>query len=270
MAKMFTSGNDYEGLMGRHSRKLAPLFADFVQIRDQGSLLDIGCGTGSLTQVLAERTHAAKIVGIDPNQPFVDHARARFSHDKRITIDQGSAVALPYADKSFDQSMSLLVLMFIADADKAVTEMKRVTKPGGTVAACVWHREGHIMSSTYWEEAVKLDPSAEGSAEKLSTPYYEGKLADQWRKHGFKDVVETPITIQMEFKSFDDYWNPLLTGTGPAGVYTVGLPEDKREKLRLALKKRHLENRADSPYSLPERRKWSSSCPNPRRWVSLH
>ena len=140
MAKMFTSGEDYEGLMGRHSRKLAPLFADFVQIRDQGSLLDIGCGTGSLTQGLAERTHAAMIVGIDPTRPFVDHARARFSRDERISIDHGSALELIYPDKSFDQSMSLLVLMFIADADKAVTEMKRVTKPGGTVAACVWDR----------------------------------------------------------------------------------------------------------------------------------
>ncbi len=253
MTKMFTGGEDYEGLMGRHSRKLAPLFADFVQIRDRGSLLDIGCGTGSLTQVLAERTQAAKIVGIDSSQPFVDHARARFSHDKRITIDQGSAVALAYADKSFDLSMSLLVLMFIADADKAVAEMKRVTKPGGMAAACVWHREGHVMSAIYWEEAIKLDPAAEASAEKLSTPYYEGKLTDQWRKQGLKDVVEIPITIQMEFKSFDDYWNPLLTGTGPAGVYTVELPEDKREKLRLALKKRHLENRADGAYSLPAR-----------------
>ena len=108
-----------------------------------------------------------------------------------------------------------------------------------------------MMSATYWEEAIKLDPAAEASAEKLATLYQEGQLAEQWRKHGFKDVVETPITIQMEFKSFDDYWNPLLTGTGPAGVYTVELPAQQREHLRSALKKRHLGDRADGPYALP-------------------
>ena len=253
MATMFSSGDGYEEMMGRHSKKLAPLFVDFAQVRDKGALLDVGCGTGSLTQVLAERTHDARIVGIDPSKSFVDHACHRFSNDKRISIDHGSAVALPYPEKSFDQSFSLLVLMFIADVDKAIAEMKRVTKPRGTVAACVWDKEGMKMGAMFWEVAIKLDPAANASAERSAVLYHEGKLTEQWKNNGLTDVVEMPIDILMEYKSFEEYWKPQLAGVGPTGAYMDKLPAEQIEKLRIALKKRHLGDRADGPYSLPAR-----------------
>lgn len=253
MATMFSSGDGYEEMMGRHSKKLAPLFADFAQVQDKGKLLDVGCGTGSLTQVLADRTKDAKIVGIDPSKPFVDHASGRFSNNQRISIDHGSATALPYPGGSFDQSLSLLVLMFIADVDKAISEMKRVTKPDGTVAACVWEKEGMKMGAIFWEVAIKVDPAAKASAEKMAVLYSAGMLSDQWRRNGLTNIVETPIDIQMEYKSFNEYWKPQLAGVGPTGAYMNELSPEHKERLRLALMERHLEGRPDGPYILPAR-----------------
>ena len=253
MATMFSSGDGYEEMMGRHSKKLAPMFADFAQVRDKGALLDVGCGTGSFTQVSADQTRDAMIVGIDPSKSFVDHACRRFSNDKRISIDHGSALTLPYLEKSFDQSFSLLVLMFIAEVNKAIAEMKRVTKPGGTVAACVWDRAGMKMGSLFWEAAIELDPTADASSERSAVLYHEGKLTEQWRENGLTDVVETPIDIHMDYKSFDEYWKPQLAGVGPTGAYMDKLSGEQIEKLRVVLKKKHLGDQVDGPYSLPAR-----------------
>ncbi len=251
MARMFSSGEGYEGMMGRHSRKLAPLFADFAQVRDAGSLLDMGCGTGSLTQVLADRTRAAKVVGVDPSSGFVDFARDRFSSNKRVSVDQGSAVELPYPDRSFDQAVSLLVLMFIPDVDKAVREMRRVTKAGGTVAACVWDNVGMRMGSIMREEATKLDPAAAAKGERIAQHFGVGDLSALWRKNGMESIVEAPLEIRMEFSSFYEYWTAMLAGGGPNTAYLEELPGEQKERLRLALKKRHLGDRPDGPYSLP-------------------
>jgi ubiquinone/menaquinone biosynthesis C-methylase UbiE len=190
MAKTFSSGEGYEGMMGRHSRKLAPLFADFAVVRDRGSILDVGCGTGSLTQVLVERTHEARIVGVDPSKGFVEHAGKRFAGNSRVTIEEGSATALPHAAKSFNQTLTLLVLMFIADAEKALSELVRVTRPRGTVAACVWHQTGMQMGTLFREEALKLDP--EGGRDKFggsAHPYDTGQLTHECHEQLARAVV---------------------------------------------------------------------------------
>jgi ubiquinone/menaquinone biosynthesis C-methylase UbiE len=128
----------YELSMGRWSRRLAGPFLDFAAIGAVGRVLDVGCGTGSLTSALAEFAPDAEIVGIDHSQAYVDHARSKAPEAVRLKFEQGDAATLPYADGAFDAVLSMLVLNFVPDAEKAASEMARVAKPGGVVAACVW------------------------------------------------------------------------------------------------------------------------------------
>jgi hypothetical protein len=121
------------------------------------------------------------------------------------------------------------------------------------VAACVWEKQGMKMGAIFWEVAIEIDPAAKASSEKMAVLYNEGMLADQWRRNGLADVVETRLDIQMEFTSFDEYWTPQLAGVGPTGAYMNDLSPEHKELLRVGLMKRHLGDRADGPFTLPAR-----------------
>jgi SAM-dependent methyltransferase len=212
-------------------------------------VLDVGCGTGSLVRTLAELDPGFQIVGIDPAWPFIEYARTRFS-DPRIAFERASALDLPYPPGSFDHTLSLLVLMFVPAPEKAAAEMRRVTRPGGTVAACTWDRDGLEMTSVFWEEAVRMDPAAEVRAERPRHSNRPGQLAALWRAARLDGIEETALEIRTDFASFDDYWQPYLKGVAPPGVYVASLAADQRETLRRALRLRLLGDRPDGPFSL--------------------
>ncbi|GEM_PF-1563696 len=199
MADMFANALAYEDMMGRWSARLAPLFADFAQIKDGGRVLDVGCGTGSLVRTVAAMAPRSEIVGFDPAQPFIDYARAQFA-DSRISFDRANAMDLPYPAASFDYAVSLLVLMFIPQPEKAASEMRRVTRAGGTVAAYTWDRDGLEMTSAFWEEAAKMDPNAEARSERPRHSNREGQLAALWHKAGLEriDGLHTQVDIGIE------------------------------------------------------------------------
>jgi SAM-dependent methyltransferase len=145
----------------------------------------------------------------------------------------GDAQALPYPLASFDSALSLLVFQFIPDADKAARELRRVTRPGGTVAACTWDRHGLEMSALFWDVAGALDPDA--AAKRPERLNRAGQLGELWRAAGLREVEERALEISMDFGSFDDYWKPLEKGVGPQGVYLVALAPERRKALRHAL-----------------------------------
>jgi SAM-dependent methyltransferase len=253
VSEMFSNASSYESYMGRWSAKLAPLFAKFAGIRDGERLLDVGCGTGALIQTVVALTRPREVVGIDPVPGFITYARQRFT-GAGIAFDRASAFELPYSEGSFDRALSMLVFHLIAAPDKALREMRRVTKAGGTVAACTWDGAGAMeLSRIFWTEAIKLDPAAEAHAERTRSCNLEGQLSELWKTAGLKDVQETAIDIRMDFISFDDYWLPYLGGVGPTGAYVASLSDEARNTLREQLRNRVLSGKSDGAFALAAR-----------------
>ena len=248
----FSGGAEaYERLMGRWSRRLAGPFIDFVGVRDGDAVLDVGCGTGSLTLAVAARAKVATTTGIDLSEAYIAFARGR-ADDSRITFDAGDACALPYPDGAFDCVMSMLVLNFVPDAAAAAAEMVRVARSGGTVAAAIWDlRGGFPATQMFWHTAAVMDPAAaEARARYYSAPYTRpGELAVAWTGFGLREVVQDQVTIRMDFDCFDDYWRPFLSKTGPAGTYLATLPAVQMSALQSFLRAAYEVGDPDGPRS---------------------
>ncbi len=250
---MFSAADAYERFMGRWSRQLAPLLVKFAAVRDGDAVLDVGSGTGALATAVAAVAPSSRIIGVDPAESYVAFARARHAGD-RIQFEVGDGQQLRFADGSFDRTLSLLVLNFIPDPAKALDEMIRVTRRGGTVAGAVWdYGQGMEMLRVFWDEAVALNPAADARDERRMPLSRQGELAALWREHGLGDVLEEALTIRTPFASFDDYWSPFLDKQGPAGDYVATLAAVERDRLRARLRTRLLGDRPDGPIVLSAR-----------------
>jgi SAM-dependent methyltransferase len=251
MSDNFSNTVAYENLVGRWSAPLARLFLDFVGVSDGERALDVGCGTGALSRALAAASRS-EVVGVDPSEPFIEYGRAH-NGDSRITYDLGDAMELPYPDAAFGQSLSMLVFHFISDREKAAGEMRRVTRPGGTVAACTWDAEGGFeFNRAFWGEAYKLDP-AEKERRGASRLFRRGQFTGLWDAAGLENVEEAALEFRMEFTSFDDYWLPFLPGVSPLAAYVKSLSPGGRDALREALRMRFLPGGVEGPFTLGAR-----------------
>ena len=251
-AKMFSAGAGYERFMGRWSRLLAPQFVAFAGVKDGARMLDVGTGTGSLAAAMEKAGPAVQVVGIDPSEGFIAYARKNAG--PRARFEAGDAQGLRFADASFDGALALLVLNFVPDHAKAIAEMRRVTRPGGTVGACVWDYDaGMQMLRYFWDEAIAMDPAMEAKDERHMKLSRQGQLGDLWRKAGLVNVEERPLTIDQNYSSFHDYWESFLGGAGPGGAYVVSLPEGKRRELEKRMRARLLPGGQDGPFTLKAR-----------------
>jgi SAM-dependent methyltransferase len=237
---IFSEAEAYERFMGRWSRRLAPLLVGFAGVHDGDTVLDVGSGTGALTAALAKTAPSSRIFGIDPAGSYVALARAHHG-STLISFEIGDAQQMRFDTATFDRTLSLLVVNFIPDVRKAMGEMKRVTKPKGTIAAAVWdYGEGMEMLRVFWDEAVALMPASAAKDERNMPLCRRGDLARLWREQGLQDVVEEGLTIETRFGSFDDFWTPFLEKQGPAGAYVASLSAADREALRQRLRRRLL------------------------------
>ena len=250
---MFSDSDKYDRLMGRWSRRLAPLFTQFAHVEDGQTILDLGCGTGQLSAVVTASAPHGAVTGVDRSREYVAAAR-RGVASPRAQFEVGDAQALRFADGTFDRVLSLLVINFVPDHRRALREMIRVTRPGGIVAAAVWdYGEGMEMLRAFWDAVVAIDPDASARDERHSPLCRCGELASLWRDLGLNDVDEQPLTVTLDFASFDDYWQPFLGGQAPSGTYASSLPDSWTRKLREQLRARLLGNAPDRPIALRAR-----------------
>jgi SAM-dependent methyltransferase len=247
-----SDGAAYERFLGRWSRLLAGPFADFARLPEEGWVLDVGCGTGSLAAALAGRRQRGRVAGIDIALPYIAFARSQ-PDGAAVEWAAADAARLPCADRSFAAALAQLSLNFVPDAAAAVREMRRVVQPGGIIAAAVWDfRGGLVFQRLFWDTAAGLDPAAGAVRDRLfSSPLaLPDGLPVLWLQAGLTAIERGSITIRMEYADFADYWEPLLGGQGPVGAYVESLAIERRGQIAQRVRSSYLSGAPDGPRSL--------------------
>jgi ubiquinone/menaquinone biosynthesis C-methylase UbiE len=166
--------------MGRWSRLLAPLRLQFAKIKNGCRILDVGSGTGSLANEIGARCPLCQITAVEPSNEYVAYAKARTSNP-RARFEMASALELPFPNANFDACLSQLAFNFIPNPQRGLAELKRVTRPGGTICAAVWdYGEGMRMLRIFWDAAVKVNANAERVDEKYMPLCRSGELTALW------------------------------------------------------------------------------------------
>lgn len=220
---------DYDRFMGRYTPSLAAALIDAAVVAREDRVLDVGCGPGGLTRALVARVGAERVAAIDPAPQFVAACRER---NPGADVREGVAESLPWDDDSFDVALSSLVIGFMRDPDQGVRELARVTRAGGTVAVCMWDTTGGGMKmlDTFWTAVRQIAPDAEGERAMPGTA--QGDIGARFERAGLAGVTSGTLAASADYRDFDDFWEPLTLGVGPAGQYLRTLPDDGRERVR--------------------------------------
>ncbi len=237
--EVFERGAAYEPYIGRWSRRVAPEFLAWLNVPPGKRWLDVGSGTGALSQTILQTRDPLSVTGVDRSEGFVAYAREQVQ-DERVEFRVGDAQELPVETAAFDVAVSGLVLNFVPQPQRAVDEMARAVKPGGTAAVYVWDYADRMQFMRYfWDAAAEVDPKAaeldEGSRFTLCNP--DG-LTGLFQAARLYDIEVRAIDIPTVFQNFDDFWTPFLGGQGSAPTYVASLSDELRADLRALLKSR--------------------------------
>ncbi|MCI0440586.1 MAG: class I SAM-dependent methyltransferase [Chloroflexi bacterium] len=229
----WSSGASYESYVGRWSRLVARELLDWLAVPPRSYWLDVGCGTGVLSQTILDTAAPRQVTGVDFSRDYIAYARHHVA-DERVRFEIADAQALPFGEGIFDTIVSGLLLNFVPQPSLAVAEMARVARPGGVVAAYVWDYAGEMqLMRRFWDAAVSLDPKALDLDEGRRFPICDPEpLSSLFLAAGLEDVEVRAIEVPTVFESFDDYWSPFLGGQGPAPGYAMSLSEEHRAALR--------------------------------------
>ena len=214
------SSDAYERFMGRYSRPLARSFADFAGVRTGMRVLDIGSGTGALTDELIARVGSGDVAALEPSPDYSSALRERLPG---LDVRQAAAEELPWEDASFDGAFSQLVVVFLKDAPVATREQLRVLRVGGVAAVCMWEADGLEMMKALNEVRRRLDPNARSVAVAYRS---EQSLRELFESVGFRDVETTTLESAVEHRSVDEIWNGAIHVGGPGGAIADSLTPD--------------------------------------------
>jgi SAM-dependent methyltransferase len=236
-AEVWENAESLERYVGRWSRLVAREFVAWLQVPPGSRWLDVGCGSGALTETALAEAEPESIEGVDTSEAFVAYAASRVT-DPRASFAVADAQALDRPDAAYDAVASSLVLNFLPDPARGAAEMRRVARPGGVVAGYVWDYAGEMqLMRRFWDAAAELDPEAadldEGRRMAGCNP---ADLEALFSGAGLEEVETRAIDVPTVFADFDDYWSPFEGGQGPAPGYCVSLPPDRRAALRERLR----------------------------------
>lgn len=234
---IWASGTPYEAYVGRWSRPVARAFLPWLAVPGGSRWLDIGCGTGALSEMILRETDPVAVAGIDPSEGFIAYAREQV-RDARVAFAVADAQTLPFGDAGFDAVVSGLALNFIPSAERALAEMVRVARPGGTVGVYVWDYAGEMQFMRwFWDAATALDPAGPDRDEAHRFPLCRPEPLERlFQAADLERVAVRAIDVPTVFRDFDDYWVPFLGGQGAAPSYAMSLSEQRRGALRERLR----------------------------------
>jgi SAM-dependent methyltransferase len=258
----WSSGADYDQWMGRWSRLLAQEFLNWLQLPAGLRCIDVCCGSGVVTEAIAEHNAPASIVGVDVSPEQINFARQHRAHPN-VTFETADAMALPFADASFDVAVCGLGLNYIPSPEQGLKEFCRVTRAGGTVAVYLWdYIDGARFLREFWDAALAIDGEAAAfdQARRFPMCTQEG-LRGLFERAKLEDVVQHALDVVTRFTSFDDYWEPLLTGQGSAPNYLATRDQPTKTAIRERLRA-VLPTNAEGAIELPARA-WAirARCP---------
>jgi ubiquinone/menaquinone biosynthesis C-methylase UbiE len=221
---MFTSDDAYDKFMGRYSMRLAPLFADFAGVREGQRVLDVGAGPGALAAELVRRD--AVVAAVDPSDAFVAALQRRLPD---VETHAAPAEELPWPDEHFDAALAQLVVTFMNDAPAGIREMRRVVRPGGAVAVCMWDRDGMEMLAAIGRTQQAL--AADAPTTEARTLYRTREEIESLFGDGFADVTTELLPVDSDYAGFDEFWDAVDSRVGPAGVWIASLDDEQRERV---------------------------------------
>ena len=258
-AAMFDKAADlYERYIGRYSPALARALIAQAGVKPEDRVLDVGCGPGALTGQLIPIVGEHNVIAADPSEQFVAGFKERYPG---VTVQVAYAETMPFPTASVDVALAQLVVHFMTDAHAGVAEMRRITRRGGTLGAATWdYADGMTLLRKFWDAAIATDPASELQDENRMRYCTEDSLGQLWRDSGLEDVIVKPADVSASYASFDDLWEPLAAGVGPAGSYVIDLDPDRRTRLKEEFRRR-LDVR-DAPFELSARA-WLATGRNP-------
>jgi ubiquinone/menaquinone biosynthesis C-methylase UbiE len=229
------AADSYDRFMGRYSMPLAAHFIEFAGVQPGWKVLDVGAGPGALTTALVQMLGAEAVAAADPSPPFVEANQERHPG---VDVQLAGAEDMPFTDDAFDAALAQLVVQFMNDPVRGITEMARVTKPGGVVAACVWDYDtGRSPLSTIWAAAIEADPSVVGEGDRVGVK--QGELASVFEQAGLDAVEESEVAVTVEHESFEAWWEPMTFGVGPAGAWLARQTPEVQERVRDRCRERY-------------------------------
>lgn len=233
----WTVAEGYEHYMGRWSRRIAARFIEWLDPPAGADWLEVGCGTGALTEAILDGTAPRSVRAIDPSRAFIAHASSRI-RDERVQFEEAEVRDLPAAGAAVDIVASALVLNFIADRPAALAGMRRRLRQGGLLSFYVWDYPGGGIGfiDAFWKAAAEVDPRATVLDESRRFPFCSRHgLQALCREAGLRAPAIEPIGTQIVFRDFEAFWQPFTLGAGPAPGYCAGLADDHRAAVKARL-----------------------------------
>lgn len=244
-----TDPDVYEHFMGRWSARLAEPFLEFAGVKPGDRVLDVGCGTGTITLALAAR--GARTVGVDASESYLDGARRLRSHPN-ITYMHGDACRLEYSSDSFDACVSTLAIDVIPEVELVAAELRRVTRPGGVVACATFDFwGGNSVLDLVLDTGAVLDEGIRTLRAQIKARpiVWANGQANLWARVGLVEVMEVPIVLSFDYSDFEDYWSSFSTGPTRVAQRLTALPSGLRSEIEQHVRAGYLAGLSDGPRS---------------------